>query len=372
MWQTEISFSSAQRPHHASRTTQRRHFGKEAGRMERDETGQRAPRTVLEQLIWDRRQTLDEFATYAETFARKHGEVGTLSARHLDRLIAGRAGRPRQATIRLLERIFSVPIDELLSAPHSTQDQRAGEGELRDMLRASARIDAGVLGLLYEQLDATRRLDRQLGALVAHDEVVTKTRQVTRLLGHSLTPGTRRGLAALLSELRTLAGWQSLDIGNLAESWEHYENGKSAAKESGNAAFEVHTAAEQAFVLLDLGETNSAVDLLSSTRTQAKRSTDLLLRAWLAAAHGEALAADGQRSASLRAFDQADTLLPERASRADGPYVVLDSVHLSRWRGHALARIGEPDAVDVLSSALDRLDPTYTRAETALRVDLGM
>lgn len=43
----------------------------------------------------------------------------------------------------------------------------------------------------------------------------------------------------------------------------------------------------------------------------------------------------------------------------------------ARWRGHALARIGDPDAVRTLVSALDRLDPTFARAEAAVRVDLA-
>jgi hypothetical protein len=46
-------------------------------------------------------------------------------------------------------------------------------------------------------------------------------------------------------------------------------------------------------------------------------------------------------------------------------------VHLARWRGHALARFGHPDAITVLTDALGRLDPTFVRAETALRVDLA-
>jgi hypothetical protein len=67
-------------------------------------------------------------------------------------------------------------------------------------------------------------------------------------------------------------------------------------------------------ILLDLGENALAVELLTSTRAHAARNTDSLLRAWLAAAHGEALAADGQRSASLRASIR----LP-RCSRARCP-----------------------------------------------------
>ena len=42
-----------------------------------------------------------------------------------------------------------------------------------------------------------------------------------------------------------------------------------------------------------------------------------------------------------------------------------------RWRGHALARFGDSDDNTVLTSALRQLDPSFVRAETALRVDLA-
>ena len=71
------------------------------------------------------------------------------------------------------------------------------------------------------------------------------------------------------------------------------------------------------------------------------------------------------------AFDRAGALLPSGSSDADGSYVALDPVHLERWRGHALARAGAQDAVNVLASALNRLDPTFVRAEAGLRVDLA-
>jgi tetratricopeptide (TPR) repeat protein len=338
--------------------------------------GRRA-RTVLEQRIWQRRQTFEDFARYAEAFARQTKETGTLSVRHLKRLAAGRGdggkplGRPQQATARLLELIFGESIDELLLPPGDHAVIGDGEQDLRMLLRAASRVDAGVVRLLREQLNATRRLDRQLGAIVAHDEVVTKAEQVTRLMNHSLTPATREQLAAVLSELQTLAGWQALDLGAVGESWQQYERGKLAAREPANPSFAAHTEAGQAFVLIDLGNTTSAVELLADIRSRTTRTTDRALRAWLAAAHGETLAANGQRSESLQAFDTAAALLPDDPTDDEGPYLALDAVHLARWRGHALARVGDPEAVDVLVSALDQLDPTFTRAETALRVDLA-
>ena len=83
----------------------------------------RLHRTLLEQMIKERQQTFEEFAEFAEVFAREHGEPGTISVRHLQRLVAGRgtSGQPlgavRPATARLLERIFGVSVEELLSPP---------------------------------------------------------------------------------------------------------------------------------------------------------------------------------------------------------------------------------------------------------------
>jgi hypothetical protein len=114
------------------------------------------------------------------------------------------------------------------------------------------------------------------------------------------------------------------------------------------------------------------VELVADARARAAKSSPPLLRSWLAAAHGEALAANLDYSGSLHAFDDAAKLLPADTITTEGPYVALNPVHLDRWRGHALARLGTADAVGVLSNALDRLDPSFTRAETALRVDLAI
>ncbi|MGH4001867.1 MAG: hypothetical protein ACRDTJ_30890, partial [Pseudonocardiaceae bacterium] len=73
----------------------------------------------------------------------------------------------------------------------------------------------------------------------------------------------------------------------------------------------------------------------------------------------------------LHAFNQAARLLPDDGPTDERPYVALDLVHLARWRGHAHARFGDPDATTVLNDALNRLDPSFVRAETALRVDLA-
>jgi hypothetical protein len=327
---------------------------------------------VLEQRIRQQCMTFEEFVQHAETFARDNHETGTLSLRHLQRLVSGKPGGAlRPATARLLEQLLDAPIATLLAPPRTIAAEDDDPAtELRRLLQAARRIDHSTITLLHQQLDAIRRLDRQLGAIVVRDELNAKIRQVQRLTAHSLAPGTREPLAGLLSEMHTLAGWQALDLGDIPEAWQHYEHSRSAAAQSDSVPHESHAAAEQAFVLIDAGATRDAVDLLDGARRAADASSPRILRAWLAAAHGEALAAHADQTASLHAFDQAAELLPGDPTD-EHPYVALDPVHLARWRGHALARFGHPDAIVLLTEALDRLDVTFVRAETALRVDLA-
>jgi hypothetical protein len=335
-------------------------------------------RTVLEQKIHERRQTFEEFAAFAETFAREHHEPGTLGVRHLQRLVAGRRsdGRPlgpvKPETARLLEHIFALDVDELLAPPSAPVQADDPAAELRQMLHVSGRIDGSVITELRGQLASIRRLDRQLGAIVAHDEVRTKIDQVAGLLTHSVSNEVRQPLAALLSELYCLAGWQALDLGQVTGSWRLYDHANTAALQSDMHPFKALAAAGRAFVLVDIGQTATAVDLIATTRQVADRKCSRLLRTWLVAAHGEILAANGHSGESLRAFDRAAALLPVDTTDPNDPYVALDSVHLARWRGHALARCGEPEAVDVLTGALEDLDSTFIRAATALRVDLAI
>jgi tetratricopeptide (TPR) repeat protein len=338
----------------------------------------RSARTLLEQLIRvERGETYEEFVAYAEDFARRNRLPGTLSLRHLLRLVSGRKadgsplGTPRPATAHLLEGIFGVPIGELLAPPRNETADLVTL-ELRQRLNASRHVDLTVIDLLREQLDALRRLDRQMGAIVAYGEVREKVEQVRQLHSYSLTPSVRAELARLLSELGALAGWEALDRYEIGQAWEHHELAKRAAREADSVGLLAHATAQQALVLADLGEVRPALHQLEQARSLVERAAPGLLRAWLAAAHGEGLAAAGQRDEALHAFDEAGTLLPADPVDPSLPFLFLAGAHLDRWRGHALARLGDAEAVGVLASALQRLDPTFTRAETALRVDLAM
>jgi hypothetical protein len=51
--------------------------------------------------------------------------------------------------------------------------------------------------------------------------------------------------------------------------------------------------------------------------------------------------------------------------------IFLNEGHLTRWRGNALALIGDGEAVDNLYDALKTTDPTFVRASAGLHCDLA-
>lgn len=116
-------------------------------------------RTMLELKIRERRQTFEEFAEFAETYARDHREPGTLSVRHLQRLAAGcrRNGQPlgplRPATARLLEAIFGLSIDELLAPPTEVSAARPPAPARRVATAAQGRPLPGVSSMEVPEAD---------------------------------------------------------------------------------------------------------------------------------------------------------------------------------------------------------------------------
>ncbi|MGH3903949.1 MAG: tetratricopeptide repeat protein [Pseudonocardiaceae bacterium] len=276
--------------------------------------------------------------------------------------------QPSDLYRRLFREIYGRTNAELGFPDEPDEDPEAAE--LRSRLAVARTVDQATVDLFRQQIDHARRIDRQLGAITQLDQLRTQIDQVHHLLSYS-TGDQRPALAGALVEASTLAGWQALDRAAPGQAWAHYERAKAAARESGSPALLAHATAEQAFVLLDLDETAAAVEQLVHARSLADHAAAPLLRAWLAAAHGEALAAAGHAADARRAFDTADALLPVDPADPELPFVFLADSHLDRWRGHALTRIGALDAIDQLTDALTRLPTVFVRAHSRLLVDLA-
>jgi ATP/maltotriose-dependent transcriptional regulator MalT len=200
-------------------------------------------------------------------------------------------------------------------------------------------------------------------------ELREQIEQMQKLGRYSVDSTTRRSLAAVIADACALAGWQWLDRGNSARAWDYYAQGITAAAESESPALRAYLTAGQSVVLLDAGDAATAV-AMTEHACAATNKAPRILAAWLSAAHGEACAANKRHMESLRAFDAAEEFLDD-AIPEEAAFLVFGRVHLTRWRGNALARLGDRSAADVLSRALDALPQDFTRAETALLTDLA-
>ena len=250
----------------------------------------------------------------------------------------------------------------------------AAEPELADELvtelaRASS-IDGEVVKLLQAQTDGIRQLDALQGAQLIRDQMRLHIAHIEELNRHAVRPGIRRMLAKVLADTSALAGWQALDVGTPREAWEHFERAKSAAREAEDPSLLAFATAEQAYVLLDLGDEEQATELVQHACRQSAGAVPALMETWLIAASAEMATASRDADAAHRHLDQAADLLPAEPDDLL-PYLVLSETHLARWRGNCLARLGDEDAIDELDKGLAAVTGTYARAEAGVRIDLA-
>jgi hypothetical protein len=231
----------------------------------------------------------------------------------------------------------------------------------------------GTARLLARQTDLLRTMDCQLGAAPLVDRMAAHLETVQMALSHAILPSLRQPLAAVLADAAALAAWQALDVGAVNRAWQYHETARYAALEARNTVLLTHAMAQQAFVLVDIGEPEAAMQLVYEATREAGTAVPDRFRAWLLAAEAEVYAAAGNNSGCRRSFDHAADALPagREATDPDMPFVVLNEAHLARWQGHALARLGDGNAVDHLHAALAGKGIVSTRAEAALRCDLA-
>jgi tetratricopeptide (TPR) repeat protein len=278
-----------------------------------------------------------------------HESVGLPEYRRLFRKIYGRTN----AELGFLDERTDRPADEL-----------------RDRMAVARTVDAATVAAFHGQIEQARLIDRQFGGAHHLDQLRHQIDHMQELLTYLPAVGQRAALAGALTEASALAGWQALDREDHTQALAHHERAKHAAREAGSPLLLAHATAQQTVILLALEDTSPAVEQAAYARSIATNGP-ALMRSWLAAAHGETLAAAGDRDAAMRAFDDAYNLLPADPVDPALPFLFLGGAHLARWRGNALALVGDAEALDQLTTALGRLPPTWVRARSRLLVDLA-
>jgi transcriptional regulator with XRE-family HTH domain len=298
----------------------------------------------------------------------------------------------------LLGELYARTPEELGLRPEGSSAEPTARGRLQAELAAAAAVDDEVLALWAGQLDLARRLDDELGAAGAGELVRAQVEQLRRTMEHTLPGHGRAAVAIVLADTAELAGRQALDQGDPEEAWSRYSTARAAALESGSPLALVHALAGQAEVLGEVDDADAAVRLLRDVSPPGPAAARVRLAAALGAAH----AAAGDAAAAHREFDRAALTarhLPSPAALPDPrppgpraphlrpspeppsdhvrpdvtrPGVQVEVADLHRRRGHALAALRDPAAVEPLEGALVAPVPLSVRHRAAVHADLAV
>lgn len=274
----------------------------------------------------------------------------------------------------ILRAVLGMTDTELFGVDHAAVAVEVdGYGELLQRIDSAHSVSASLVETMLRQTEHIRTMDRQLGAPSIVDHMQAHLNTLNEAMTFAVLPSARRPVARALAGAATLAAWQALDVGAADRAWRHYELAKSAARDAGDVLHLAHAMGEQAYVLLDAGKPALAAELVSEAWSAGRGSLSPRLTAWLHAAEAEMHAHAGRADDCRRALDLALAALPAGAESRDDdmPSIFLNENHLSRWRGNALALIGEEGAVAQLREALGTMDPTFTRAQAGVRCDLA-
>ncbi|WP_329059520.1 XRE family transcriptional regulator [Streptomyces sp. NBC_01453] len=275
----------------------------------------------------------------------------------------------------ILRPLLGLTDGELRGGATADPPQVGGYDELLIRIDSSRSVGLDMVKTFMDQTELFRTMDRQMGAAGLVDQMTGHLARLEDALTFAILPDSRRPVAQALAGAATLAAWQALDAGAVERAWRNYDLGKRAAQEAEEPMYLAHAMAEQAYVLNEAGRPETAVALVREARRVGGGRMSPRLQAWLYAAEAElcAKAGAGYADDCRRALDQAASILPpgQDARDPDMLSIFLNSGHLTRWRGNALALLGDDDAVGSLYEALDSLDATFIRAESGLRSDLA-
>lgn len=321
---------------------------------------------------WSQERLVREIEQYARQHATDVASTASLRVYVSEWENGKRVISDRYAVI--LRRLLGVTDAELRPAATVVQGLAAdGYDDLLSRIDTASSIGGSMVESFNAQTELLRTMDRQMGSSGLVDQMAGHLAKLEETLNFAVLPGTRRPVALALAGASTLAAWQGLDAGAVERAWRHYEVAKRAARDAEAPMYLAHAMGEQAYVLCDAGRPALAVDLVRDAQRILGLQGSPRLLAWLYSTEAEVCARAGLPIDSRRALDAAAASIPAGAEDRDPDMlsIFLNGSHLERWRGNVLAMLGDGDAVTELYGALERVDPTFVRAQAGLRCDLA-
>lgn len=328
-------------------------------------------RRAREAKHWSQNRLISEIELYARRHALSIASTASLRVYVSEWENGRRALNPPYTAI--LRAIFGMTDAELFGNPKRADAGHVdGYAELVTHIENARCVGRSVVDTFLDQTEAFRTLDRQMGAAQLIDGMARHLETLTDALTFAVLPSARVPVASALAGAATLAAWQALDVGAADRAWRNYELAKQAAREADQPEYLAHAMGEQAYVLIDAGRTDLAVELVSAA-LNVSSAIPRRLQAWLLGAQAEMFALNGEVQACKRALDRATRMLPNDGVLRDPdmPSIFLTEAHLARWRGHSLVLLGDGQTVADSYTALDAMDSTFTRARAGLLCDLA-
>ncbi|MFR9728408.1 hypothetical protein ACL03H_04200 [Saccharopolyspora sp. MS10] len=293
--------------------------------------GKRGPdRTRLEQVLRQRRRTVQEFCVEFHAAARELGESAVISHRQVSRWLGGQlGGLPHPATCRVLERMFSTSAEELLGPP-----RRIESGVVRPVL-AGLRVQGDADVSIEDEVAAAAVESARFAQFAEQSNVGPHVLEQFRAdVGRIVTTYPNRPVHPLFAELRVLRDRVfALLEGRQppARSRELYLVGGVVCGVLANASFDLgwlaaaETQARTAFLCAEFAGCNSLRSWIRGTQSliaywdeRPRDAVELAAQGWayepesgtprvrLASIEARALARLGDRRATVDALGRAD------------------------------------------------------------------
>lgn len=262
--------------------------------------------------------------------------------------------------------IYAAPPEALGFAP-TTVPARGRDGHELHATLSLVTVDRPMVEVLEAETHNLRLLDRRLGSTAA--AAVEAHALLLEDVLHRCIGRERTAVAVALAEAAALAGWLALDRGDIQGGWRWHQLARSAAVESGSPIQLGHVLAQASIVLLDAGQAAEACELATEARRVSRGRVPPRVTAWMLASEAEVHAGAGDHARALRLMDAAESAL-RAPDEDDVPFLMLDLIHLARWRGHCLALGGAAEARDYLTLAAAG-EGDSLRAATGRHADLA-
>ena len=277
----------------------------------------------------------------------------------------------------MLAELLAQPQDALGIAPPVGEAATTSADRLRAGLAEAAAAEGSGVDRWREQLARSRASTTSSVRRPRRTSPACWSSVWQRLLRHTVEERKRSAFAEILSDASALAGVHALDRGAPDMAWRHYERARTTAALAQSPRALAAATCGLVEVLVEVGEPEVALTLLADTDRDITSAHPAPVR--LAAARAIAAAAACRPSVALAALAEIAASGPQQAS-ADAPSTrAIDRVYptdssteladVHRWRGRALALLGE-QATDDLRVALGA-EPGPVRHRAEVLADLA-